>query len=65
MTDAPPCRGPSKVLRDPVSRDRILALLMEDVPGSAEQLIRIVGSSDLPVDRYLDIGRLGARRSHA
>jgi hypothetical protein len=45
------------VLRDPISRDRILALLMEDVAGSAEQLIRVAGSSDLPIDRYLDVGR--------
>lgn len=30
---------------------------MEDVAGSAGQLIRIAGSSDLPIDRYLDIGR--------
>lgn len=45
------------VLRDPTSRDRILGLLMEDVAGSAEQLIRVAGSSDLPIHRYLDIGR--------
>lgn len=45
------------VLLDPVSRDRILALLMEDVAGLAEQVIRVVGSSDLPIDRYLDISR--------
>jgi len=45
------------VLRDPVSRDRILALLMEDVAGLAEQVIRVAGSSDLPLDSYLDISR--------
>ena len=45
------------VLRDPASRDRILALLMDDVAGSAEHLIRVAGSSDLPIDRYLDLGR--------
>jgi hypothetical protein len=50
-------KGLVSVLRDPTSRDRILGLLIEDVAGSAGQLIRIAGSSDLPIDRYLDIGR--------
>jgi putative tryptophan/tyrosine transport system substrate-binding protein len=45
------------VQRDPTSRDRMLALLMEDVAGSAAQLIRVADSSDLPIDRLLDVGR--------
>jgi hypothetical protein len=45
------------ILRDQASRDRIFALLMEDVASSAEHVIRVVGLSDLPIDRYLDIGR--------
>jgi hypothetical protein len=45
------------VLRDSTSRDRILSLLMEDVASSVEQLIRVAGSSDLPIDRYLNVGQ--------
>ncbi len=45
------------VQRDPTSRDRMLGLLMKDVAGSAAQLIRVAGWSDLPIDRLLDVGR--------
>jgi hypothetical protein len=42
--------------RDPTSRDRILGLLMEDVAGSAGQLVRVAGASDLAIGPLLDLG---------
>jgi hypothetical protein len=45
------------VQRDLHSRDRILDLLMEDVAGSARQLISIIASGDFAIDRLLDVGK--------
>lgn len=57
LLDSASSKALVSVLRDPTSRDRILGLLMSDVAGSAGRLIRVAGASDLPIDRYLDIGR--------
>jgi hypothetical protein len=56
VDDASP-RALVSVQRDSTSRDRILGLLMDDIAGSAGQLIRVASSSDLPIGRLLDVGR--------
>ncbi len=56
LDDSSP-RALVSVQRDSASRDHIIRLLMDDVAGSTRQLIRFAGSSDLPINRYLDIGR--------
>lgn len=56
LIDKAPQRTLVSVQRDLASRDRILHLLIHDAPGSAGQLVRIVSSCDLPVDRLLDAG---------
>lgn len=56
VDDAAP-RDLVSVQREPASRDRILGLLMDDVASSADQLIRVASSSDLPIGRFLDVGR--------
>jgi hypothetical protein len=45
------------VQRDLACRDRILGLLMDDVPGSADHLVRIASSGDLAIGRLLDVGQ--------
>lgn len=45
------------VQRDLACRDRILGLLMDDVAGSTDHLIRIAGSGGLAIGRLLDVGR--------
>lgn len=57
LIEGAPSRTLISVQRDLASRDRILDLLMEDVPGSARQLISIIASGDFPIDRLLDVGK--------
>ena len=56
LIDNAPPRALVSVQRDHASRDRILGLLMDDVVGSTDQLVRIASSGDLAIDRLLDIG---------
>jgi hypothetical protein len=56
LIDGASSRTLISVQRDLASRDRILDLLMEDVAGSARQLISIIGSGDFPIARLLDVG---------
>lgn len=56
LIDNAPPRALVSVQRDLASRDRILGLLMNDVAGSADQLVRIASSSDLAIGRLLDVG---------
>ena len=53
VDDAAP-RDLVSVQREPTS---ILGLLTDDVARSADQLIRVASSSDLPISRFLDVGR--------
>jgi GTPase-associated protein 1, N-terminal domain type 1 len=57
LVDDATSRALVSVQREPTSRDRILGLLMDDVAGSADQLIRVASSSDLQIGRLLDVGR--------
>jgi hypothetical protein len=57
LIDGAPSRTLISVQWDLASRDRILDLLMEDVAGSARQLISIIASGDFPIDRLLDVGK--------
>lgn len=56
LIDNAPQRVLVSVQRDLASRDRILGLLMDDVPGSVDQLVRIASSGDLAIGRFLDVG---------